>query len=313
MSITSDSFKWSSSRAETQGNPWWFLLQSCLRGKRHISLVSRVPASLAFRLRCPQFSPLRSWLPPVSSRCPSLCPFLCVMLPGVSWLPRVITVFLQNFLFHPWALLLSGKIREGAESHLLKGLPVANLGEASFLISNFLVYIKKQTNKILWCPVSSLVFPRQEETFKKNSLPKRRTVWEMIKTTWSHVVNQTEPNKIYLWLFIQNVRDILKMYRQVHRKRNNNKMLIEVISRWEENGQFNPLNFIYDLLTFITIKWTRYNHFTKYSQKHKFINFSVKRRFKLKRISYLKKDLFLKCRWAQIIILWSNLCLQDGP
>lgn len=106
--------KWSSSRAEIlSGNPWWFPLESCLRGKRCLSLVSRVPASLVFRLRYPHLRPLRGWLTPVSSRCPS---------PDLSFtqcFPESLTdqshyCLSPELPFHSWALNLVWEDKRGS-------------------------------------------------------------------------------------------------------------------------------------------------------------------------------------------------------
>ena len=136
--------------------------------------MSRVPASLVFRLRYPHLLPLRGWLTPVSSRCPS---------PDLSFtqcFPESLTAQSHYCLspelpFHPWALLLSGKIREGAESHLLKGLPVASeviFGKiwvsASSLLSNFLVYVKKKKKKKkdFYGVLFPLVFPDKRRALR---------------------------------------------------------------------------------------------------------------------------------------------------
>lgn len=127
------------------------------------------------------------------------CPFLCVMLLSVSDCPESLLSFSRTS-FSPLGSSLVWEDKRGSRKPPPEGTASGKIWvSASFLISNFLVYIKKkQTNKILWCPVSSLVFPDKRRPLRRIVCLKEGQYVRNDKDNMVLCCNQTEPNKIYL-------------------------------------------------------------------------------------------------------------------
>ena len=125
-----------------------------------------------FRLRYPHLLPLRGWLTPVSSRCPS---------PDLSFtqcFPKSLTdqshyCLSPELPFHSWALNLVWEDKRGSRKpppeRTASGIWSRiwqNLGECLLLTIQFPCLHLKKKKKILWCPVPSLVFPDKRRALR---------------------------------------------------------------------------------------------------------------------------------------------------
>lgn len=171
-------------------------------------------------------------------------PFLYVMFPSVSDCPESSLQSFSRTSFSPlgsslvWAKRGSRKpppegTSSGIWSHIWQ-----NLGKCLLPTIEFPCLRKKKKRNILWCSVPSFLL-RQEENW--TVCLKEGQYVRNEKTAWSYVVsklNQTKHSCDTLYFHTYMYRQVYrKVYRQVYRKRNN-KMLTEIISRWEENLSF---------------------------------------------------------------------------